>query len=138
MKTWIFFIAGILILVCAAAGCTQPTEEEAEAQLCQDLETLGVALQNMQDLNATSSVGDIRDARDEVASAMEAVRNSASELGGVRVDELNAAYDNLDRTVQSLPDDASVVEAIQTVRPEMQAVRDARRNLTAELNCTQQ
>ncbi|MDN7024360.1 hypothetical protein FGU65_05550 [Methanoculleus sp. FWC-SCC1] len=138
MKTWMFLVAGVLILVCAAAGCVQPTEEEAQAQLCQDLDELGAALQNMQDLNASSSVGDIRDARDEVQSAMENVRNSAAQLGDVRVDELNAAYDNLDQTVQNLPDDASVVEAIQTVRPEVQAVRDARQNLSAELNCPQQ
>ncbi|MDN7026165.1 hypothetical protein FGU65_14980 [Methanoculleus sp. FWC-SCC1] len=138
MKKWIFLVAGILLLACAAAGCVQPTEEEARAQLCQDLEALGLALQNMAALNASSSVGDIRDARDDVQSAMENVRNSAAQLGDVRVDELNQAYSDLDQTVQSLPDDATVPEAIQTIRPEVRAVRDARQNLTAELNCTTQ
>jgi len=80
MKTWRFFVSMVLILACAGAGCVQPTQEQAEAQLCQNLEELGVALQNMQNLNASSSVGDIRDARDQVQSAMENVRNSADPL----------------------------------------------------------
>ncbi|MBA7468647.1 hypothetical protein ES707_03899 [subsurface metagenome] len=138
MKTWRFFVSMVLILACAGAGCVQPTQEQAEAQLCQNLEELGVALQNMQNLNASSSVGDIRDTRDQVQSAMENVRNSADQLADVRIDNLNAAYEDLDQTVQDIPDDATVVEAIQTVRPKVQAVRDARQNLTAELNCPQQ
>ncbi len=138
MKTWMFLVAGVLILVCASAGCTQPTEEEAQAQLCQNLDELGVALQNMAALNASSSVGDVRDARDQVQSAMENVRNSASQLANVRVDDLNTAYNNLDQTVQGLPDDANVTDAIQTISPEVQAVQSARQNLTAELNCTTQ
>jgi len=138
MKTWVFFVSVVLILASAAAGCVQPSQEEAQAQLCQDLGQLGVALENMQDLNATSSVGDIRDARDQVRSAMEDVRSSADQVTNIRVDELNAAYDELDRTVQSVPDDASVPEALQTIRPKVQDVVDARQNLTAELNCPQQ
>ncbi len=138
MKTWILFVSVILILACAGAGCVQPSEEEAEAQLCQDLEDLGVALQNMENISVSSSVGDIRDAQDQVQSAMESVRSSADQVANIRVDELNAAYEDLDQAVQGLPDDATVVEAIQTIRPEIQAVRDARQNLTAELNCTGQ
>jgi len=138
MKTWVLFVSAVLILACAAAGCVQPSQEEAQAQLCQDLGKLGVALQGMQGLNATSSVGDIRDARDQVQSAMEDVRSSADQVTNVRVDDLNAAYDDLDRAVQGVPDDASVPEALQTIRPEIQGVVDARQNLTAELNCPQQ
>ncbi len=138
MKTWMFFVAGALILVCAAAGCTQPTQQQAEAQLCQNLDDLGVALQNMQNLNATSSVGDIRAARDQAQSAMNNVRNSANQLANVRIDDLNTAYNNLDQTVQALPNDASVPEALQTIRPEVQDVRAARQNLSAaaELHAT--
>ena len=137
MKTRVLFVSVVLILACAAAGCVQPSQEEAQAQLCQDLGKLGVALQDMQGLNATSSVGDIRDARDQVQSAMEDVRSSADQVTNVRVDELNAAYDNLDRAVKSVPDDASVPEALQAIRPEVQGVVNARQNLTTELNCPQ-
>jgi hypothetical protein len=138
MKTWMFLVAGVLILACAAAGCTQPTQEQAQAQLCQNLDELGVALQNMAALNASSSVGDIRDARDQVQSAMDNVRNSANQVANVRLENLNTAYNNLDQTVQALPNDASVPEALQTIQPEVQDVRDARQNLSTELNCTTQ
>ncbi|MCK9343965.1 MAG: hypothetical protein M0P33_08655 [Massilibacteroides sp.] len=138
MKTWILFVAMVLILACAGAGCVQPSEEEAEAQLCQDLEELGAALESMENTSLRSSVGDIRDGRDQVQSAMENVRESAGQLANVRVDDLNAAYEDLDRSVQDLPDDATVVEAIQTIRPQVQAVRDERQQLFTDLNCTGQ
>lgn len=40
-KTGLPFIALVLILACASAGCVQPSEEDAEAQLCRDLGELG-------------------------------------------------------------------------------------------------
>lgn len=135
-KTGILFVALVLILACAGAGCVQPSEKEAEAQLCQDLGELGAALENMENTTLRSSVGDIRDGRDQVKSAMEKVRDSAAEVANIRLDKLNAAYEDLDRAVQDLPDDATVPEAIQTIRPYVQAVRDEQRNLYADLNCT--
>ncbi|MDG6256623.1 MAG: hypothetical protein QCH35_03385 [Methanomicrobiaceae archaeon] len=137
MKTWIYVISVVLILACAAAGCTQPSEEEAEAQLCQDLEALGVTLDNYENINVTSSVGEIEDAQDEVETAMENVRQSAAQVADIRVDELDAAYNDLDNSIQSLPEDVTAGEALLTIRPELQAVRAARQNLTAELNCPQ-
>jgi len=134
-KTGILFVALVLILACAGAGCVQPSEKEAEAQLCQDLGELGAALENMENTTLRSSVGDIRDGRDQVKSAMEKVRDSAAEVANIRLDRLNAAYEDLDRAVQDLPDDATVPEAIQTIRPYVQAVRDEQRSLYADLNC---
>ena len=135
-KMGILFVALVLILACAGAGCVQPSEKEAEAQLCQDLGELGAALENMENTTLRSSVGDIRDGRDQVKSAMEKVRDSAAEVANIRLDRLNAAYEDLDRAVQDLPDDATVPEAIQTIRPYVQAVRDEQRSLYADLNCT--
>ncbi|RXE56756.1 hypothetical protein ABH15_00850 [Methanoculleus taiwanensis] len=116
-----FFVAGILILGCAVAGCVQPAQERAEAELCRDLEALGVALQNLQSVNATSSVGDIRDAQGEVQSARENVRSSAGRLADIRVNELTAAYEELSQVVQNIPNSANVVEIVQTIRPKVQA-----------------
>ena len=69
---------------------------------------------------------------------MEKVRDSAGQVANIRLDKLNAAYEDLDRAVQDLPDDATVPEAIQTIRPYVQAVRDEQRSLYADLNCTGQ
>lgn len=119
MKPGMLFIAGVLILGCAAAGCVQPAQERAEAELCRDLEALGVALQHMQNVNATSSVGDIRDAQGEVQSAMENVRSSAGRLADIRVRELTAAYEGLSQIVQNIPEGANVIEVVQTIRPKV-------------------
>jgi ElaB/YqjD/DUF883 family membrane-anchored ribosome-binding protein len=135
MKTWILFVAMVLILACAGAGCVQPSEEEAEAQLCQDLEELRAALESMENTSLRTSVGDLREGRDQVQSAMEGVRDSAGQLANVRVDELNAAYENLDQAVEDLPDDVTVIEGIQTIRPQIQAVRAEQQNLYTDLNC---
>lgn len=137
-KMGVLFIALVLALACVGAGCVQPSEEEAEAQLCGDLAELRAALESMENTSLRSTVGDIRDGRDQVRSAMENVRESAGQLANVRVDELNAAYEDLDRSVESLPDDVTAIEAIQTIRPQIQAVRDEQQNLSADLNCTAQ
>ena len=137
-KTGVLFIALVLILACAGAGCVQPSEEEAEAQLCQSLADLGAAVESMENTSLRSSVGDIRDGRDQVRSAMEGVRESAGQVATIRLDRLNAAYEDLDQAVQSLPDDATVPQAIQTLRPYVQTVRAEQRNLYADLNCTGQ
>lgn len=92
----------------------------------------------MENTSLSSSVGAIRDARDQVRSAMEDVRDSAGRVANIRLDELNAAYEDLDRAVQDLPDDATVPETIQTIRPYVLVVRDEQRNLYADLNCTGQ
>ena len=134
----ILFVALVLVLACAGAGCVQPSEEEAEAQLCQDLADLRAALESMENTSLRSTVGDIRDGRDQVQSAMESVRESAGQVANVRVDNLNAAYENLNQAVENLPNDVTAVEAIQTIRPQIQAVRDEQRNLSADLNCTAQ
>lgn len=135
-KTRILFIA--LILVLAGAGCVQPSEEEAETQLCQSLGELGAALESMENTSLRSSVGDIREGRDQIQSAMENVRESATQVTSIRLDKLNAAYEDLDRAVQDLPDDTTVPQAIQAIRPQIQAVRDEQQNLLADLNCTGQ
>jgi outer membrane murein-binding lipoprotein Lpp len=137
-KTGVLFIALVLILACAGAGCVQPSEEEAEAQLCQDLGELGAALESMENTSLRTSVGDLREGRDQVQSAMEGVRESAGQLANVRVDELNAAYEDLDQAVENLSDDVTVIEGIQAIRPQIQAVRAEQQNLYTDLNCTGQ
>jgi len=135
-KTGILFVALVLIVACAGAGCVQPSEQEAEAQLCQDLADLRAALESMENTSLRTSVGDIREGRDQVQSAMESVRESAGQVANIRVDDLNAAYENLDQAVEDLPDDVTVIEAIQTIRPQVQAVREEQQNLYDDLNCT--
>jgi len=135
-KTGILFVALIFVLVCVGAGCVQPSEQEAEAQLCGDLAELRAALESMEDTSLRTSVGDIREGRDQVRSAMESVRESAGQVANIRIDDLNAAYENLNQAVEDLPDDVTVIEAIQTIRPQIQAVRAEQQNLYADLNCT--
>lgn len=131
-------VALVLVLACVGAGCVQPSEQEAEAQLCQDLGDLRAALESMENTSLRSTVGDIREGRDQVQSAMDNVRESASQVANLRIDDLNAAYENLNQAVENLPDEATAVEAIQTIRPQIQAVRDEQQNLSADLNCTTQ
>ncbi len=135
-KTGILFV--VLVLILAGAGCVQPSEVEAEAQLCGDLAELRAALESMENTSLRSSVGDIREGRDQVRAAMEDVRASAGQVANIRLDDLNAAYENLNQAVENLPNELTVIEAIQTIRPQIQAVRAEQQNLHADLNCTAQ
>jgi outer membrane murein-binding lipoprotein Lpp len=131
---WILVLGAAVLLLCAA-GCTQPSPEEAEAQLCSDLADLDAALQEFESLDANAAVGDVRAAEDNVTQAWNNVRNSAQTLEEVNTDQLEAAYNDLDNAVQSLPDDITVSEARTQLQPQIDAVKQAWLQVYTSANC---
>ncbi|WP_298667136.1 hypothetical protein [uncultured Methanofollis sp.] len=137
-KETIGICIGVAILaVVAIAGCTQqPTSQQAEAQLCQSMADLDQALKKVEAINRDSTVGDLRTAQDEVKKAMESVRTSAKDLKSARVTELETAYTNLENSVRSIPESATLGEGLSSVTEQRVAFRQAWQNLFAELKCT--
>jgi chaperonin cofactor prefoldin len=131
---WILVLGAAVLLLCAA-GCTQPSPEEAKTQFCTDMADFETALEELQSLNETANVGEVRAAEDNVTQAWNNVKNSAQTVGEVNTDQLEAAYNDLDKAVQDLPADITVQEAMQQLQPQIDAVKQAWQQVFSSANC---
>jgi outer membrane murein-binding lipoprotein Lpp len=131
---WILVLGAAILLLCAA-GCTQPSPEEAEAQLCADLAKLDAALQEYDALDENATLAEVRAAQDNVTSAWSDVRDSAQARRDVNVDQLDAAYNDLENAVNDLPEDITIAEARTQLQPQIDAVKQALQQVFSSANC---
>lgn len=124
-----------LAFIPALAACGGPSVEDAEASFCQDLDNLAVALQNLGQINAQSTVRELNSAKQDVANAYDSVKAAAATVQEARLDELDAAYAEYDRTVNSISGRDTVGEAAATITAEAENVAVARQQLYADLSC---
>lgn len=129
----------IALMVALVAGCLSPqtSTEDAEAKLCADLARLDQAVANLQSININSTVGEFRDAKEEYNDALAAVRTDAANVAEARLDELNQANEDLENSIEGVPDTSTIREAVPTLIEKVVAVRTAERNLRDDLNCPQ-
>lgn len=124
-----------LALCLVAAGCTQPTSQQAETSLCDALAELDQSLANLESIDETATVGELKAAEDQVTEAMNKVETAAADLDSARKAELQTAYRNLEDGVRSIPDDATIEEGLASITEERMAFRAAWQNMNAEANC---
>lgn len=93
-------------------GCTQqPSVSEATATFCQDLTSLQKELAALNDLTPNSTVGELNQARDRIQIALDKVDASKSLLQNVKLDELDAAEENLQDTITGLSSKDTLADA---------------------------
>lgn len=124
-----------LILLPILAACGGPSVEDAEAQLCSDLNGLATALQGLGELNAESTVRELNQAQQNLADAYTAVRDSAKTVEAARLSNLETAYQNFDQTVNSISGRDTLGEAAVTIKSGAAEVVAAREQMHAALNC---
>ncbi len=129
-------MGGILIFALFCAGCATETVPDAEAELCSDLVELNASLARLESLNTSSTMDEFRSAADQVRDDMQQVRSNAADVQEARADELVAAQENLDRAIQDVPGDATLEQALATVRDELAVVRVERDQYFADLGCS--
>ncbi len=124
-----------LAFIPAMVACGGPSVEDAEAGLCDDLNGLATAVQNLGQINAQSTVNELESARRDVRTAYESVKSSAATVKEARMDELDTAYSNFDQTVNSISGRDTLGEAATTIAAESANVAAARQQLSAGLSC---
>lgn len=131
LRIQFFALAFIPTLV----ACGSPSVEDAEASFCNDLDNLAVALQNLGQINAQSTVRELDTAKRDVAKAYDSVKASAATVQEARLDQLDTAYADFDRTVNSISGRDTLGEAAATITAEAGNVAAARQQLYADLSC---
>jgi hypothetical protein len=122
-------------LIPVMAACGTPSVEDAEASLCQDLNGFAGALSNLAQLNAQSTVKELETAKQEVVKAYQTVQTSADQVEAARLDELETAYNDFDKTVSGISGRDTLGEAAVTVNSAAEEVAAARQQLYSSLNC---
>jgi len=135
----LFLVTTVVVMVAAlgvAVACSddEPSEEEARAALCGDLEQLDVAVDTLLQLDAQSTVGEVRAARDNVSDAVEEVQSSAEDVPDAETGDLQLAYDDLNETIENIQDDQTIQEVLDAVTTAAENVAAAEQQLF-DLSC---
>lgn len=131
-----YALSPLVFLPLLVMACDQPpTTADLEAELCANLDQFGTALVELSQVNAQSSVSDLRAARDNVAQSYQSVRASASAVEASRLADLESAYSALESTVDNIAGNDTLGEAATQVQTAFADIQAAREQLDAGLNC---
>jgi uncharacterized phage infection (PIP) family protein YhgE len=139
MKPFNFLLAALPLLL--LASCTtqtpQATLQDKKTELCTNLARLNTSIATLRSLSPNSTVGDFKNATEQVKTAYNNVKTSSAAVQEAKTAELDAAYTNLDKAISSVPANATLQQATQSVTPQVQAVQTARDQVNAGLQCPQ-
>lgn len=118
------FVVGIAVMTLPFAACSTPEEKvekaaekvvDATADVCDEMDALGVALAQYGEVNAETPVGDVRSASAEVNRAWSKLETKLGKLDRAEARAMNATYEQYRRVVESIPDSATLGEASEQV-----------------------
>ena len=140
LNRWTFLGLGLLIAIVAVVSfaCDDdgPSEAEAVAQLCADLSTLQAADAAFDDLGRDSTINEIQAANDAYNDALDDVVSSGKDVAAVRIQPIEAAYDDLDQAIRDISGDATIPEALVSISDELAAVDAAYDSAFSGVDCS--
>lgn len=142
-----FFLTALplLLLVSCTGGSStqsaQPTQstvstQDNKAQLCTDLARFDTALAGLKSMSPNSTVGDLRKAQDQVKTAFSAVKASSATVQDSKIADLDKAYENLNKEMTGMPDNATLSQAKAMVTPKIAAVEAAEAQMKSRVSCS--
>jgi hypothetical protein len=134
---WVPTTIAVLAILSVGVACSEdePSEEEARAALCGDLQQLETTVNTFLQLNAQSTIGEIKAASEDVGDAVDDVKSSAEDVDEAQTAELEQAYDDFNETIDGIQDDQTAQEAVDAVRTSAQNVAAAEEQLFTDLSC---
>ena len=114
MKNKIIILIFILSIF-VVTGCSKSLEE-AQVDFCQALVTYGESVNELQNVNASTTVEELQSARDDVADALQEVKDSAGDLREARLRAAEGAWENTQDAIKDISGDATLGEAAATIR----------------------
>lgn len=131
----LFLIALPLFFLVSCTSESPQSIEEKKAELCTQLARFNTAVVTLKSMNPSSTVGDLRTAQDQVKTTFNDVKTSARAVKEAKTEELERAYVQLDKTVQSIPETATLQQANQSIAADVAAVETAQTQMQSGLSC---
>jgi prophage DNA circulation protein len=127
--------AALGVAVGMLTGCSASPEENV-AKACGASDAFAAALQNFREtLTPDATIEEIRSAREEVSNTYNDLKGATANVAEDRTDALASATDELKAAVDDVPDDATVRQAVTSLKNEAANVEAARKGVASELNC---
>jgi hypothetical protein len=123
------YTALLLVAIVVLTACGSTTVPQAQTQFCQSLTTLNTALGQMSSISAQSTVDEFKTAQQAVDSAVAGVQKSAAGLREAKMDEINGAYDDLNRVMRSVSNQDTLAQASVQIAPAVSKIQAAEASL---------
>jgi hypothetical protein len=112
----IIYLSLAVVLLLSLAGCGQPSVDQAKANFCQDLGEFATSVVNLRQIDASSTKQELQDATNSVQKAWDDLKSSAGTLQNVQVDGVESAVNDLQKSVDDIPDDATLEQGLVGVQ----------------------
>ena len=109
--------------------------ENATIQLCNDLAELEAALQDVREIDETSTVDELEAAQEDVQVVLQDIRSSAEDVAQARVDDLSDAYAGLQDAIAGVEGEETIGEAQASIQAAAADVSTAVTELRNSLDC---
>ena len=141
MRPALLFGTGLLAL--SLVACQQnpeKAEKKAEVVVCDQLAAVGDALESVQALTPTSTVGDAEKAQKNLVTALNGLEKSEKTLEKIRVRELRDQLKTFNKEVDKVAKQKKLTleQAAQELRTKVQPVIAARQQALAEVECVEE
>lgn len=124
----------LLLLISCTSESPQSIEDK-KTELCTNLARFKTAVATLKSTSPSSTVGDLKNAQDQVRTTFNDVKSSAQRVQEAKAGELEAAYQNLDKAIQDIPNTATLNQAATSIAPQVAAVEAAQTQLSSGLSC---
>jgi hypothetical protein len=112
-------------------------QDAAKTQFCTQLNGFASAANQVNSLSSSSTVDDTKRAAANLKTSWEAVKTSAARVQNIKIDQLEAAQDNFQKQVATLPPNTTLGTAASTLAPSAQAMGQALTNVRTASACPQ-
>jgi F0F1-type ATP synthase membrane subunit b/b' len=109
-------ISILLLLMFVVTGCISKSLEEAQVDFCQALAAFGEAVNELQNVNSSTTIEELQSAGEDAADAREEVNDAAGDLRETKIRAAENAWDNTQEAIDDISGDATLGQAAATVR----------------------
>jgi len=119
----------LLAAIVGLTACGPTTVPQAQAEFCKSLTTLDTALGQMAAINAQSTVSEFKTAQQAVDNALAGIQKSGAGLREAKLDEINVAYNDLNKATRSVNNQDTLAQAAAQIAPAVSKVQTAEASL---------
>jgi hypothetical protein len=135
-------LGAMAFLTLAAAACGDDDDADSasqvggsQAEFCSDLADLEVAVNDVREINTSSTVNEAEAATEEMEQALDEVKDSAAEAQQARVEAVETAFEDLQDAVQSVEGDQTLGAVYTTVKNAIDTVSVSYNSLDSQAGC---
>jgi len=116
-------------------ACEFKSLNDKQVKLCNDLGNLNSSVKVLKQASNSSTVTTLKQSEKSVTEAFRAVKATANEIQTVNIDNLEAAYEDLGRSVNAIPEQLPMSQAIASVSGKIITLESALTQVQSGLQC---